>query len=372
MALNGKTDLEKLQDLSTYTFKGQAIWWLNAYWDKHSDQAETLWSYVKKFSQLDLDKKEEGTGLDELNAHRFLESIGETKTVKELRDNLRGTGALGPNDRPKLVPLIHVLLFKYSGTTDWHYLVHAAQGDNTAEIDHAQSLLAQVVAAFEESAAKADAAAQALREAETRENESRKSEEEAKTREVEAGKREVEAQRAQEELKAALQELKAQEDAFNNKTNDLRTKSEDESSSVVSRNKAKNELAQHLGSDPLPLRKAKITQEAAVKKAEKTTAAAAEARKASEVAREAAIASRKAAEQAREAAVQAKAAADAAVEDAKKKVEEAENYLNEVKRKPGQAQGAIWWIQRGLEEAKNYVPERKGGIKRVDVTAASK
>jgi hypothetical protein len=132
MALNGKNDSEKLLDLSSRTYKEQAIWWLNAYWDKHEADAEKLWSFVAKFSQLDLDKKADGNGLDELNAHRFLESYGETKTVKELRDSLRETGALGPNERPKAVPLIHYLLFRYRPTTDWHYLVNASQGDNKA------------------------------------------------------------------------------------------------------------------------------------------------------------------------------------------------------------------------------------------------
>jgi len=132
-------------------------------------------------------------------------------------------------------------------------------------------------------------------------------------------------------LEAALAELKAQEDAFNNKTNELKAKvrpfsllypyssvpplpiclftcssspvvyflcgeksiraicaythsfgltlqSEDESIGLVTRNKAKAELAQHLSSDPLPLRRAKITQEAAVKKADRATQAAADAR----------------------------------------------------------------------------------------------
>jgi len=354
MALNGKNDGEKLQDLATYTYKGQAIWWLNAYWDKHEAEAEKLWSFVNKFSQLDLDKKKEGNGLDELNAHRFLEAFGETKTVKELRDSLRDTGALGANERPKVVPLIHYLLFKYRSTTDWHYLINASQGDNKAEIEEAMRLLDEVIRAFEEAARKAQEAAAALREAEAQEANAKKSEADAKAREAEA-------QRAQVELEAALAELKAQEDAFNSKTNDLKRKSEDESTSVVNRNKAKNELAQHLSSDPLPLRKAKITQEAAVKKAEKATAAAAEARRKAEEAR-------KAAEKARAAAADAKRASDAAVDQARQKVDEAEAYLNEVKRRPGQAQGALWWIQRGLDDAKNFLPERKGGVKRVDTT----
>jgi len=368
MALNGKTDTEKLQDLSSRTYKEQAIWWLNAYWDKYEGEAEKLWAFVHKFAQLDLDKKAEGCGLDELNAHRFLESINETLTVTELRQNLRDTGALGASDRPKLVPVIHYLLFRYRSNTDWHYLIHASQGDNKAEIEEAMRLLEEVNKAFEIANNKAQAAAAALRESERKEAEAKQSEADSHAREADSKKREVEAQRAQEELKAALAELKSQEDAFNSKTDELKRRSEDESVSVVNRNKAKNELAQHLNSDPLPLRKAKITQEAAVKKAERATAAAADARKAAEVARKAAEDSRRVAEAATRASAQAKAASDAAVEDAQRQVQKAEDYLNEVKRKPGQAQGALWWIQRGLDDAKKFMPERKGGIKRVDTT----
>jgi len=69
------------------------------------------------------------------------------------------------------------------------------------------------------------------------------------------------------ELEQALSELKAQEDAYHNKKAELERKSEE--GGVVSRNKAKAELAQLLAEDPLPLRRAKITTEAAVKKSRK-------------------------------------------------------------------------------------------------------
>jgi len=324
--LNGKTDAEKLQDLASRTYKEQGIWFLNAYWNEREADAEKFWLYVDKFSKLDLDKKAEGSGLDEMNAHRFLESIGETKTVQELRSNLRDSGALGASERPKTVPLIHFLLFHFRQNTDWHYLVNATQGDNRAELEEAQRLLQEVNKAFADASAKADTAASALREAE---------------------KREEEARQAHAELTVALAELKSQEQAFESKTNELKRKSEDEGASVVGRNKAKNELSQHLASDPLPLRKAKITQEAAVKKAEKATAAAAHAR---------------------QAAIDAKAAADAALDDAKKRVDEAQKYLDEVKRRPGQAYGALWWLQRELDNAKLFMPEKKGGLRKVDTT----
>jgi len=135
--------------------------------------------------------------------------------------------------------------------------------------------------------------------------------------------------------------LKAQEDAFNNKTEELKRKSE--TGSVVQVSKAKNELAQHLSSDPLPLRRAKLNNEAAVRKAERAS---------------------KAAEEAVERAEKARVDAEEAVEDARRKVAEAEAYLEEVRNKPGSAQGQIWWMQEELNAQKAYLPKAKGGVDR--------
>jgi len=85
----------------------------------------------------------------------------------------------------------------------------------------------------------------------------------------------------------------------------------------VKQGKAKNELAQLKGEDPLPLRKAKLTLSAALKRAEKATAAA-----------EAAFA-------------------------------EAEAQLEAIKKAGGGvAQGRIWWMERELTEKKKYMPKK--------------
>jgi len=238
-----------------------------------------------KHQELD-PKKKEGNELDEFQAHRFLEGIGTTMTVQELRNYIRGIGV----EKVKYIPICHFLLARYKA--DLHKLVTASQGDNIAEIEKAQKMLETAQAACREAEAKQQASA-----------------------------------KAEAELKAALKELKAQEDAFNAKTADLKRKSEE--GSVVAQNKAKNELSQHLASDPLPLRKAKITQEAVTKKAEK-----------------------------------ARAAADLALDEARKRLEEAEAFLKECQARSGSAQGALWWINRELQEAKKYMPEKKGGVKK--------
>jgi len=303
MALQGNTDNEKLLTLCSKTHKEQAVWFLNAFWHSCSADAEKVWCYVKKCVELDIEKRADGAALDEVKAHKFLESFNETETVMALREKLRQTGAIAPNERPKLVPITHYLLFRFKA--DWHQLVNSF-GDNAAEINEAQRLLDQVMSAFQES----DRQAKIARDAE------------------------APFKAAQEEVDAALADVKAQEDAREKKTADLNRRSNE--GGVVAQNKAKAELAQHLAEDPLPLRKAKITLEAALKKAEKARAPFEAATK----------------------------IAEEALERTRQRVEEAETYLEEVKKRPGTSHGSIFWIERELNEKKAYLPERKGGVKK--------
>jgi vacuolar-type H+-ATPase subunit I/STV1 len=285
MSLSGSNDSEKLADLSKKNYKAQAIWFLNSFWnDFASKEAENIYQWKAIFDKLDLQNHADGCELDELNIHRFLEQLNSTMTVRELRDYIRSIGV----EKVKYVPMCHYLIARFKA--DLHKLVTASQGDNQEEVDKAQKMLEEVQALFKSAEA-----------------------------------RQKEATAAEIELKAALAELKKQEDEFNGKTDELTKKTE--SGGVVAQNRAKAELASHLASDPLPLRRAKINTEAATKKAEK-----------------------------------AKLAADEAFEAAKKKVDEAEAYLKEVSSRSGSAKGAIFWIDRDLQEAKKYLPTRKGGV----------
>jgi len=225
------------------------------------------------------------------------------------------------------------------------------------------------------------------------------------------------------ENEKALEELHAQEKAYEDKKTSLEKTKNDMSIGVVKRNKAANELDQLLGEDPLPLRKAKINQEATVRKMEKaakpfneasakakaaaevaekaaeeaaqaaaharaerekadaakaqadSTAAAADAAKkdadekaaAAEAAKEeaeaaaAAAAEAKAqAEAAAAAAAEAKAQAEAAVKEAEAMLQNAVDALAEAKKKGGVAHGALWWMERSIEEKKKYMPGYKG------------
>jgi hypothetical protein len=277
MSLNGANDDEKIKDLCNKSYKDQAIWFLNATWRSVGEkEAERLWKFVEKFNSLDLQKGKEGNALDEVLAHKFLESFQETMTVVEMRNKLREVGAIPQAGRPKDFPLTHFLIARFK--VDWHILVNATQGDNAEEIARAQKLLSEALAAIPE------------------------------------------AQKRDAEAKAAAAEMKKQQDLYDARTNELKKKSTE--GSVVQQNKAKAELAQHLAADPLPLSRAKITAEAAAKKAEK------------------------------------------ALQLAQTRVSELETLLAELQKRSGSAQGTLWWIDRELHEAKAYLPTSKGGYKK--------
>jgi len=290
MTLRGSNDKDKLDDLCSRPYKDQGIWFLNAYWESFGkNEAEKVWNYVLRFGEMDLQKHADGNGLDEVNAHRFLEIGGETLTVMAMRDKLRKTGAIGQTERPKVVPLVHYILWKYD--VDWHKLVNSAEG-NSEEMKKAQQLLDE-----------AQRRAEAAREAE------------------------APFKKAQEEVDAALRDVKNQEDERNSRTAELQQKSTQ--GGVVQQNKAKAELAQHLAEDPLPLRRALITLEAALKRAEK-----------------------------------ARAPFEAATNAAEEALAEAQAYLDELKKRPGSPYGRLWWMDRELAEQRKYLPSSRGGVRK--------
>lgn len=56
--LPGSTDKEKLDALCARTFKGQAVWFLNSFWETFAEaEAENLWNYVHKAQEIDVDNK---------------------------------------------------------------------------------------------------------------------------------------------------------------------------------------------------------------------------------------------------------------------------------------------------------------------------
>eukprot|EP00727_Mastigamoeba_balamuthi_P004358 m51a1_g13920 hypothetical protein (428) ;mRNA; r:813673-815143 len=196
-------------------------------------------------------------------------------------------------------------------------VINAPQGENKEEVAKAQAVVAAAQRAVDDMTAKLETSRAA---------------EAASKKAAEA------AWYAEQENKKALEELHAQERAFEARKSELEGAKNDASVGVVKRNKAANELEQLLAEDPLPLRKAKINQAAAVKKAEKASAAASEAKAKAEA-------------DAR--------AVEAATREAEARLQEAVDYLEKVKKMGGTAQGDIWWMQREITEKRKYMPSSK-------------
>jgi len=371
----------KWSDFASKKYSEQAKAFLNAYWDEAGDRAEDVWNWCAKFVELDLDKAEEGCDLDEFGAHRFLEAIAETKTVKEMRVQLKETDL----DFNKRIALLEYCLWKFGKRIN--DFLSKPQGD-AEEVKKCAELLESVQAALKEAISAADSARKAdneasstAREAKARDEAAKISKEaaeksaiEAKAKEDVASSKAAEAKAAADELRAALADLHALEKAYSDKTELLKKKSEE--GGVVTRNKAKAELAQHLAEDPLPLRTAKITTEAATRKAEKAQKEADESHAAAKCQREEAdkdhaaavkdaadaASARAEAEAAAEAAAVAREAADSSLDECQRKYAEAEAALEEAKKHAGPGKGNVWWLERQLHEAKKYMPMKKGGI----------
>jgi len=275
-------------------YQDQAKYFLNAYWSEIQSKCEDIYVAWQKF--LELDKQQwsalpegkksetwvEGNALDEFWSHKFLESIGKTLSVVEFRNEFKKIDA----NTDKKMGIVEFLLWEHKKSVKELMMRPQGSGDAT-EIIQAQKLLDEVTTAFST-----------------------------------ADKKAKELEHAENELKKELTALKEQEDQYNNKTKELTAKSE---GSGVAAMRSKNELAQHLAEDPLPLRKAKLSTEAATKKAEK-----------------------------------ARAEQEKAVAECAKRLADAEAFLQKVMAQgTGPALGSLWWIDRELREKKKYLP---GGV----------
>ena len=159
---------------------------MNAFWATFGEtEAEQIWAYTHKYGDLDLDKKEAGCELDELNAHRLLEAFEQTMTVRELREGLRTKGAIEQSAKKigfmvplshflimRLVPAVFPLLSRCRYDTDFHVLVNAPQG-NQEEVDEAQRRLEVAQAALTEAQNRASEAKARQSEAVAAENEAK-------------------------------------------------------------------------------------------------------------------------------------------------------------------------------------------------------
>ena len=353
MSRIAKDQEAKWQQIESRNYAGQCKWMLNGFWDTLEKDAELVWNWCQSFTELDQEKHGDGNELDEFWSHKFLEGLGETMTVIEMREKFRKIDA----DFNKRMSMVEYIMFRYGFSIP--SVLTAPQGDNTEGIKKAQAMVDEAQRALDEMTAKLEAAKAAAERAKKAADAAKKAADAARLTAEASAKAARAVADAEAEAKAALAELQAEEKAFEDKKAALERTKNDSSIGIVKRNSAANQLDQLLSEDPLPLRKAKINQSAAVKKCERATKAAEAAKaKADADAAAAAEASRKADAAERE-AVAAEEDAQAAASEAERKLQEALDFLEAEKQKGGVAQGDIWWMQREITEKKKYLPASK-------------
>lgn len=360
-----------LATLNQKTYKEQAIWFLNGFYDEGlSDEAEQLWWYVKKFADLDKrqgqPKGENGNELDQIMAARFLEEANAAMTSSARKEAMRKID----QDNNGKMSLLEYCIWKYSKTVE--AVENAPQG-KAKEIREAQKLLKEVSEQLEEVDAKLKAQKAALLAQEQALNATKAAKSEAehaisRAEQAESNARAAVArlQEAEQELQEAVAALTQQEEAHKAKIAELESISSDSNLGVVKRGKAKQELAQLLDEDPLPLRKAKLTQEAALRRVEaekkrsEEAASEAEARKCEAMERKAELEKKEVElEQAKKELEKAVAELQAAEVELETKMNETAAELERLKKEGGAGHGALWWLNRELYEADERLPQSK-------------
>jgi len=322
---------KRFTQLSQLKYKDQAVWFLNGFWGDGVDAtvANRVWELVKKFVELDLlgatRKGEDGNELDQFWSAKFLEDVDTALPAMQRKEALRSID----HDSNGKMSAIEYLVWKYKKTLE--ETVDAPQGDNTEAIKKAQQALDAVLSQMNECETKLEQQKQA------------KAENEKAVADLKAA--EAVLASAEAELATAIKELESQQEEYNNKLSTLETTSKNSALSQVQRSKAANELAQLKGEDPLPLRKSKLTQEAALRKVQKQ-------KKATEEAREQTQAKGKLLQKAIEELEEAYSQLEA-------KMVEAQQQLEAIKNKPGGGKGALWWMQRELFEVDKRLPTSK-------------
>jgi len=316
---------EMFNKITRMTFADQAKWFLNAFWKKGTAQEhkETIWQLSKKMEQA-TKKGAAGCDLDELEAHKFIEALGETLTVIELRERLRKIDVNNDNR----MAMVEYLLFKYPREHGVVELCEAPQSDNSAELHAATVMVEQAQAALQTALANAESSKE------------RKIKADSDAAAAAAAK--LEAENSEAEMKKSMDELNAQEEAYKKKCAELEAIA---GTPGVKGGQAAAELLKLKNENPLPLRKAQAEQAAAVKKAEKARKLATDAKNAADASAAAAA----------EAADMAEKSANEAEESLKK----ANFELSELKRKPGTAEGSIWYLERDLAEVQKFMPPKK-------------
>ena len=353
MLKNEQTD--PLDHVKRLKFKDQAIWFLNVTsFGLDNESCEQVWQLHKKCAELDR-RGEDGTELDEFNAHRLLEYSNQAKTVKELRHFLAQFYSL--HDSNHSVSLVELLIFIFR--VDVVKISNLGTEENTIALQEAVAGLKVLKATLDYAITEANKAKQ-------RAEDSKKAEEVAANEEARFLKAASDAELAKEALisaelegKVHLDRLHDEEKRHDKQKKDLSAIILNSDFGIVKRNKAKAELSILESGDKTPLRKAKIDQEASLVKLKKARTnaelAASNAQAMATTAERSKIIAHKAVKE----ALESSKLSEQSIPILLQALINAYTILEKLEQECDKQNGTVFYMNREIEEAEKFLPKHK-------------
>jgi hypothetical protein len=326
------------------TSRDQAIWFLNSS-DAGDDHAscELVWSMFIFLIKEKCDSTEIGTFVDELTAHRLLEFSKMPSTRNELRK------FMDTHSEVRRISFAELLMYRFG----YDVMSRHESGANRDAQDEMEKVKADIIKLTE-------VARNAALDAEV----AHQSEARALGQELAASKAAEDARQAakisdeaREKATRGIETLKLQEELSIRKREELENIASDDSKGVVSRNKAKAELAILLSEDQINLRAAKIHQEMAAKKIMAAAKKSEECVALSEAALERATHDRKEATRLKAIAIAATKAAEESIPSTQAAFDEISRTLDEVTKKETTGKGDLFFLEKESNQSRKYLPK---------------
>lgn len=367
-------DKSILVAISKKPYRDQAIWFLNNCTQLQNNTASAEMVYKIHQECVNLDpSKSQGNGLSELQAHLVLEHVKSPITQMELRSFITKLEENDSHDRQcntshrhhdDVVSLVELLICYFNFKLEDTWWGNETQYPPKSyflndDIIQAQTALQEAKDALQEAMEKRESAIKNETNANIAVDIATQEQEEA-ARQYQVSLQEQElANEAKRIANQALNRVKDEEDSFHSKMEELKSKALNQSLGIVQRNKAKAELAVLQTQDPLPLRKARIENEHAIKQFEKMREKAELSLKMADETQQKAWASAQKARDAKDFAMITATEAEYAIPIAQGKLDDCKLLLQDLISKQANAFGTIFYIDRELKEAAKFLPKQK-------------
>lgn len=353
-------DIRKLQSITKENLKNQATWFLNTCCYNNITKSDLVYNIYKQCMEYNNKQnysnvKSSDCCINELDAHFLLENIGKPVTQIGFHQYVQ---SINPSISKFDIPLLIILFFYFE--VDWKVAVNESQSCiDFVEAEKARDSLHQAQKKLQDAIGAENKSLQEINEADNAMEHSRLQQESLTKAIFDCQNQEALLVEAKKLAEQALDEVLNQEKSFNQRKQDLENVFKNESNGIVTRNKARAELQIMNNEDPLPLRKAKLKNENALRKLKQSSTATKKSRVAAEDAKQKSEQAMEVANRAKTRAMEAAQIAESTIDEAKDAIESLKQRIDEIIINQTIPWGSIYFIDREVREAEKFLPKNK-------------